>query len=72
MERSYGSQIKALEENQTWELVPKPQNTSILGIKWVYSIKLNSNGSLDRYKARLIAQGTSKTIEYTTKKLLIL
>lgn len=50
-------EIKALEENQTWDLVPKPENTCIIGSKWVYSVKLNSDGSLDRYKARLVAQG---------------
>lgn len=38
--------IKALEENRTWELVSKPENTSIIGSKWVYSIKLNSDSSL--------------------------
>ena len=50
-------ELLALESNSTWDLVPTPPNASIVGSNWVYSVKVRSNGSLDRYKARLIAQG---------------
>lgn len=40
-----------------WGLVPRPKTTPIIGSKWVYSIKVKSDGSLDRYKACLVAQG---------------
>eukprot|EP00268_Persea_americana_P044937 TRINITY_DN4553_c2_g1_i10.p1 TRINITY_DN4553_c2_g1~~TRINITY_DN4553_c2_g1_i10.p1 ORF type:complete len:308 (+),score=35.45 TRINITY_DN4553_c2_g1_i10:1732-2655(+) len=50
-------ELLALEVNKTWDLVPLPENTTIIGSKWVYSIKHRSNGSIDRYKARLVAQG---------------
>ena len=50
-------ELLALESNSTWDLVPAPQNASIIESKWIYSIKVRSNGSLDRYKARLVAQG---------------
>ena len=49
--------LLALEANKTWELVPAPAGTSIIGSKWIYSIKVHSDGSLDRHKARLVAQG---------------
>ena len=50
-------EILALESNQAWELVPQPPDALFIGSKWVYSIKVKSDGTLDRYKARLVAQG---------------
>ncbi|KAI3694073.1 hypothetical protein L1987_77032 [Smallanthus sonchifolius] len=50
-------ELKALHANQTWTLVPRPTSTNIVGSKWIYRIKYKSNGSIDRYKARLVAQG---------------
>lgn len=50
-------ELYALIKNNTWELVPKPENQPVVGCKWVYIIKLWPDGSLDRYKARLVSQG---------------
>ncbi|XP_048231256.1 uncharacterized protein LOC125370287 [Ricinus communis] len=50
-------ELEALDENHTWDLVPQPSNTSVIGSKWVYTIKVKADGTLDRYKARLVAQG---------------
>lgn len=47
----------ALKTQGTWNLVPLPSNRSIVGSKWVYKIKRNPDGSVARYKARLVAQG---------------
>jgi hypothetical protein len=51
------AEIKALEANNTWTLVPMPPNKTPIGCKWVYKIKHNSNGSIERYKARLVSKG---------------
>jgi hypothetical protein len=48
-------EIAALEANETWDIVPLLTNHPVIGSKWVYSVKLKSDGSLDRYKARLVA-----------------
>jgi hypothetical protein len=48
---------QALEENHTWDIVPCPTSVKPISCKWVYSIRLWSDGSLDRYKARLVALG---------------
>uniref|UniRef100_A0A2N9IEV6 GS catalytic domain-containing protein n=1 Tax=Fagus sylvatica TaxID=28930 RepID=A0A2N9IEV6_FAGSY len=53
-------EMDALEANETWDIVPLPTNQPVVGSKWVYSVKLKSDGSLDRYKARLVAQGFSQ------------
>ncbi|XXG55508.1 hypothetical protein AAC387_Pa03g3165 [Persea americana] len=34
-----------------------PASVKPIGSKWVYSIKLKAYGTLDRYKARLVALG---------------
>lgn len=50
-------EMDALHANRTWDLVPPPSNTNIVGSKWVFRTKFKSDGSIDRYKARLVAQG---------------
>ncbi|GKV49277.1 hypothetical protein SLEP1_g56036 [Rubroshorea leprosula] len=51
------SELSALLENDTWDMVPCLSNVSIIGSKWVFSIKLKADDSIERYKARLVAQG---------------
>ena len=53
-------EVKALAENQTWDLVPKPKDVKPISCKWVYKIKTHPNGSIERYKARLVARGFSQ------------
>lgn len=47
----------ALGSNQTRDLVPWPPDAPIIGSKWIYSLKVKSDRTLDRYKAHLVAQG---------------
>jgi hypothetical protein len=47
----------ALLENKTWHLVPPNSTTNITDCKWVYHIKRHANGTIDRYKSRLVAKG---------------
>jgi hypothetical protein len=49
-----------LIENDTWELVPLPEGKNIVGSRWVFKVKRDANGSVQRYKARLVAQGYSQ------------
>ena len=53
-------EIKALIQNRTWDLVPRPPTTNIVGSKWVFKTKLKEDGTIDRYKARLVARGFSQ------------
>jgi hypothetical protein len=43
-------------ENRTWDLVDLPPKKSVVGCKWVFKIKTQSDGSIERYKARLVAK----------------
>lgn len=51
------AEIKALEDNQIWEISPLPQGKTPIGCKWIFKHKLKSYGSLNRHKARLVAKG---------------
>uniref|UniRef100_A0A8R7PAF0 Reverse transcriptase Ty1/copia-type domain-containing protein n=1 Tax=Triticum urartu TaxID=4572 RepID=A0A8R7PAF0_TRIUA len=54
-------EMKALEKNNTWELVKLPHGKEPVGCKWVYTIKQNPDGKVERYKARLVAKGYTQT-----------
>ena len=47
----------ALLRNSTWTLVPPPSGRNIVGSRWVFKLKHKADGSVDKYKARLVAQG---------------
>jgi hypothetical protein len=47
----------ALERTGTWDLMPCPSHVHLITCKWVYKVKTRSDGSLERYKAQLVARG---------------
>jgi len=50
-------EISALESNQTWETAILPKNKVGMGCKWVFKIKYKADGTIERYKAKLVAKG---------------
>uniref|UniRef100_A0A2N9HYG2 Integrase catalytic domain-containing protein n=1 Tax=Fagus sylvatica TaxID=28930 RepID=A0A2N9HYG2_FAGSY len=60
-------EMHALELNHIWDLIPKPAGTSIVGCRWVFTVKQNPDGTVDRLKARLVAKGFTQTygLDYT-------
>ena len=44
------AEIDALQANNTWVMTPLPPGKVPIGCKWVFKIKLKSNGSIERYK----------------------
>ncbi|KAL0293887.1 UNVERIFIED_CONTAM: Retrovirus-related Pol polyprotein from transposon TNT 1-94 [Sesamum radiatum] len=50
-------EIHSIEKNDTWELATLPSGHEAIGVKWVYKIKRNAKGEVERYKARLVAKG---------------
>ncbi|GJW18350.1 retrovirus-related pol polyprotein from transposon RE2 [Tanacetum coccineum] len=51
------SELKALEQNKTWTIDKLPPNKKALRCKWVYKIKYKSDGTIERFKARLVILG---------------
>ncbi|GJU41593.1 ribonuclease H-like domain-containing protein [Tanacetum coccineum] len=49
--------IDALLRNGTWEIIELPKGRKAIGSKWIYKIKFKSSSEIDKYKARLVAQG---------------
>ena len=54
-------EIQALEKNDTWEVVNLPDGKKTIGNKWVFIVKYKADGSIDKYKARLVVQGFTQT-----------
>ena len=50
-------EMRALQKNKTYEIVYLPEEKKTVGCKWVFTIKCKSNGSIERYKPRLVAKG---------------
>jgi IS30 family transposase len=49
-------EVQALVRNGTWEITVIPEGKKAVGCKWIFSIKHNADGSINRYKARLVAK----------------
>jgi hypothetical protein len=62
MVEEYDSIVK----NSVWEIVPRPIDKSVVGSRWIYKVKQAADGSVEKYKARFVAQGFSqiKGIDY--------
>ena len=59
-ERAMEAEMKSLQTNKVWELVELPPNKKVIGSKWIFKRKMNADGTLERYKARLVAQGCTQ------------
>src|ERR1700733_10154909 len=53
-------EINSLIANKTWDIVPLPKDRKAIGSRWVFKVKRNADGSIERYKARVVAKGFSQ------------
>lgn len=60
-------EMASLKENHTFKLVEPPAGAKIIPCKWVFRLKLNPDGSIAKYKARVVAKGYDqrKGIDYS-------
>ncbi|KAG8951326.1 hypothetical protein FRC04_006566, partial [Tulasnella sp. 424] len=54
------TEIQAHINNGTWELVQLPPDRKAIGSRWVFKVKRDAKGEIERYKGRLVAQGFSQ------------
>ena len=54
-------EIKSLQMNSTWEVDELPKGKKPIGCRWVFTIKDKADGTIERYKAILIAKGYTQT-----------
>ena len=60
-------EMTALEKNGTWVVMELPKGKKPVGCKWVFTLKYKADGTIERYKARLVTKGFTQTygIDYT-------
>ena len=51
------NEIESIMQNHTWELVDLPPGSKPLGYKWIFKRKMKADGSIDKYKVRLVVKG---------------
>nr|CCA26410.1 PREDICTED: similar to copiatype polyprotein putative [Albugo laibachii Nc14] len=68
-----GSDIKSLDDKKTWNIIDRPKEQKLIGCKWVFAVKRDKNGKLQRYKAQMVVQGCRQTggVEYTSPYALV-
>lgn len=55
--QAMNEEMEALNKNKTWTLVDHPKQANVLTNRWVFKVKQKSDGSVERYKARLVVKG---------------
>lgn len=55
--KAMDEEFQTLMKNETWSLVPPPPNQKLVGNKWIFKLKRNPDGTIQRHKARLVAKG---------------
>ena len=65
--KAMADEFTALVFHGTWKLVPQSSTSNIVGCKWVFRIKRHPDGTMDRFKACLVAKGFNQrpSVDYT-------
>ena len=50
-------EYQSIMKNDVWYVVPRPDGKSVVTCKWVYKIKHAADGSIQKYKERLVVRG---------------
>lgn len=54
------AELRSLQQKDVWDLVEQPVYRKAVGSKWVFKLKTDSDGRIERLKARIVAQGFSQ------------
>ncbi|XP_059629759.1 uncharacterized mitochondrial protein AtMg00820-like [Cornus florida] len=61
-------EMKSLQKNETWELVDLPPGKKTIGCQWICSVKYKANGTIECFKARLVAKRYTQTYKIDYKE----
>ena len=61
-------EMEALCKNETWDLAPFPPNKKAIGCRWIYKVKHNADGFVNRFKACLVAKGYAQMYDIDYEK----
>ena len=70
--RAKKDEVKALQDNENWNLVRPPTDRDVIPGKLVYKVKLGPSGHVDKYKARYVPKVSHKWKDWATLRLLCL
>ena len=67
------SEIESILSNHTWELADLSPKNKLLGSKWIFKRKMKPDGTIDKYKARLVVKGyrQKEGLDYFDKYFLV-
>jgi len=59
-------EYKYIVNNSFWEVILRPTDKSVVGLRWIFMVKHATNGSIEKYKASFLAKVYSQVegIEY--------
>ena len=52
-------EYQSILKNDVWDIIPRPKDKFIVSSKWIFKTKHAADGSIEKYKARFVAQGFS-------------
>tara|TARA_R110002050_G_scaffold300579_1_gene470596 strand:+ start:1620 stop:4382 length:2763 start_codon:yes stop_codon:yes gene_type:complete len=60
-EKAVQAELDSLHRQATWDVVPRSESMYVVQCKWVFRVKTNERGDVERFKARLVARGFTQT-----------
>lgn len=57
------AEIQSIMDNKTWCLVDPPKGIKPIGSKWIPQKKFHPDGTIDKYKARLVVKGFAQRVQ---------
>jgi hypothetical protein len=62
-------EYRSILKNNVWDIVSRPKDNSVVSSKWIYKIKHAFDGSVEKFKARFVAEASLRKKESTMERL---